>query len=276
MTVPPSLVAFANCLADESATIIKQHSLRQLNVQVKADKSLVTSLDLEIETHLRKMIQTHYPDHGVLGEEFAPENLQADWIWVLDPIDGTVAYMAGMSVYSTLIALCYKARPVVGVMHFCATNERWVGVTGQTTTLNGLPCSTRKLSAINDAKTNVDVLHDAIQSSSSPDFFSAGYEQSVLQKFRESTAWRVYGGAAMSYGRLTSGKIDVALDAGLKIHDYAPFVPIIEGAGGVITDWQGQSLTLSSGPRILAAGDATRHAAALHLIASLNHLQSTP
>ena len=175
---------------------------------------------------------------------------------MLDPIDGTAAFVAGMTVYSTLIALAHRQRPVLGIMHFPATGERWLGVAGEPTRLNGEPCHTRA----------GETLADAIQSTSSPDFFTAGPEVRVLQALREQTAWRIYGGAAMSYGRLASGRTDIALDAGLKIHDYAPFVPVIEGAGGVISDWQGEPLTLSSGPRVLAAGDPRRHAAALVLV----------
>ena len=130
-----------------------------------------------------------------------------------------------------------------------------MGAKGRETTLNGQPCQTRR----------GEGLTDAIMSASNPDFFGTE-EKPVLAALSAATAWRVYGGAALSYGRLASGRIDLSLDAGLKVHDYAAFVPILEGAGGIITDWQGRKLTLDSGPHVLAAGDVRRHAAALDLI----------
>ena len=141
-------------------------------------------------------------------------------------------------------------------MHFPAIKKRWVGATGQLTRCNGETCRTREGAT----------LSDAIQSASSPDFFAEPAEKRALAALTAQTAWRIYGGAALSYGRLAMGCIDVAIDAGLKLYDYAPFVPIIEGAGGKITDWLGQPLTLRSDSRVLAAGDARRHAAALALI----------
>jgi inositol-phosphate phosphatase / L-galactose 1-phosphate phosphatase / histidinol-phosphatase len=255
MTLAP-YIAFAETLADEAAAMIASHSKKPLGTTVKADKTFVTELDLAIETQLRARILAGFPDHGVFGEEFDPVRMDAEWVWTLDPIDGTMALVAGMAVYSTLIALCHRGVPVVGVMHFPATNHRWVGAAGLVTTCNGEACHTRK----------GETLADAIQSASSPDFFKQPAEQRALAALTAQTAWRVYGGAAMSYGRLAMGRIDVAIDAGLKVYDYAPFVPIVEGAGGKITDWQGKPLTLHSGSQVLAAGDARRHAAALALI----------
>ena len=248
-----AFVRFAERLADAAAAMIEAGGAS--GTSMKPDRSFVTEMDLAIEARLREMIADEYPDHGILGEEFAATRLTAEYVWILDPIDGTAAFVAGMPVYGTLIALARNGLPVVGVIHFPATRERWVGAKGRETTLNGQPCQTRRGAA----------LGDAIMSASNPDFFGAE-EKPVLAALSAVTAWRVYGGAALSYGRLASGRIDLSLDAGLKIHDYAAFVPILEGAGGIITDWQGKPLTLDSGPHVLAAGDARRHAAALDLI----------
>ena len=254
----PALDAFANfaeSLADEAAGMVEHQLAAPAQAMVKPDRTFVTELDLAIEKRLRAVIEATYPTHGILGEEFAAARPDADWIWVLDPIDGTAAFLAGMPVYGTLIALAYRGAPVVGVIHFPGTRERWVGARGQVTTRNGEACATRTGAT----------LSDAIQSSSSPDFFDIR-EKRVLDAVNGRTAWRIYGGAALSYGRLASGRIDIAVDTGLKIHDYAAFVPIVEGAGGVVSDWQGKPIHLDSGPRILAAGDARRHAAALAVI----------
>jgi histidinol phosphatase-like enzyme (inositol monophosphatase family) len=252
------LTRFAEQLADEATAMVERRLDGPLDAALKPDRTFVTALDLAIEKHLRAAIAAVYPAHGVLGEEFAASQADAEWVWVLDPIDGTAALMAGMPVYGTLIALAHRGVPVVGVMHFPGVRERVVGARARATTRNGASCRTRAGQG----------LAEAIQSSSSPDFF-AGDERRVLDAFAACTAWRVYGGSALSYANLASGRIDVALDAGLKVHDYAPFVPIVEGAGGVITDWEGAPLTLRSGSRVLAAGDARRHAAALALIRSV-------
>jgi inositol-phosphate phosphatase / L-galactose 1-phosphate phosphatase / histidinol-phosphatase len=258
-------IEFAQQLADEAAAMIAAQQGRALETSTKTDKTFVTQLDLAIELKLRGMIRTVYPDHGILGEEFEPHAIDAPYVWSLDPIDGTMALVTGMPVYSTLIALLHHGQPVVGVMHFPATQERWVGAMGQPTLRNGQVCHTRV------STSEQDLLSTAVHSASSPDFFKHPDERRALAALTEQTAWRIYGGAAMSYGRLASGTIDVSIDAGLKLYDYAAFVPIVQGAGGVITDWAGQPLTLHSGSQVLAAGDPRRHAAALRIIqAQLN------
>lgn len=256
MTDLSRLTAFASALADEAASMLAAQAVSSLGATKKADKTFVTALDLSIESHLRQRIAAAYPDHGIWGEEFDAVRPDAQWVWTLDPIDGTMALVAGMPVYSTLIALCRDGVPLIGVMNFPATGERWIGQAGADTTLNGIPCRTRK-----------DVsLADAIVSVSSPDFFPTPVDQRMLERMVASSAWRVYGGAAMSHGRLASGRIDLALDCGLKIYDYAPFVPILEGAGGVVTDWRGDRIHLHSGARIVAAGSKALHAQALELL----------
>jgi inositol-phosphate phosphatase/L-galactose 1-phosphate phosphatase/histidinol-phosphatase len=250
-------IDFANRLADTAAEMVDAVASTALETSAKPDKTFVTALDLDIEERLRARIAAAYPGHGIVGEEFDAEHADAEWVWTLDPIDGTMALVAGIPVYSTLIALAHRGVPVIGVMHFPAIRTRWVGARGRPTLCNGELCQTRAGAG----------LHDAIQSASSPDFFAAPGDRQVLDALTARTAWRIYGAAALSYGRLAMGRTDIAIDAGLKVHDYAPFVPIVEGAGGTITDWSGRPLTLDSGPRVLAAGDARRHAAALAVIA---------
>jgi histidinol phosphatase-like enzyme (inositol monophosphatase family) len=224
-------------------------------VQVKADRSFVTALDAQIETRLREMIGARYPSHGILGEEGGAAALDAEAVWIIDPIDGTAPFIAGVPVFGTLIALAAAQRPVLGVMHLPVTRQRWVGAAGQPTTLNGDPVRTRTCPS----------LAQAILSASNPDFFGPA-ERPALDALRERTAWRIYGGCCMSYGLLAAGRTDLAIDTGLAIYDYAPFAPMLAGAGGVITDWAGRAVTLGSGAQVLAAGDATRHREALGLI----------
>ncbi len=247
---------FAHALADAAHTLFTSTASLQPEVRVKADHSFVTSLDEEIEARLREMIGARYPGHGILGEEGGAWGLDADAVWILDPIDGTAPFIAGLPVFGTLIALAWQGVPVLGVMHLPVTNQRYVGVTGRASTLNGRAIRTRACAD----------LSAAILTTSNPDFLGPN-ERPVLEALRKPTAWRVYGGCCMSYGLLAAGRADLAIDAGLKLYDYAAFRPLIEGAGGVITDWQGRPITLASGSQVLAAGDAARHSEALALIA---------
>jgi fructose-1,6-bisphosphatase/inositol monophosphatase family enzyme len=149
--------------------------------------------------------------------------------------------------------------PVLGVIDMHVTGQRWVGAAGHPTRLvhqgRSTDCHTRKSQS----------LDRAILSASNPDFFSTD-ERPALDALREATAWRVWGASCMAYGLVASGRIDLSLDTALAVHDWAPFAPIIEGAGGKVTDWQGRPLRLDSGPQVLAAGDPLLHDRALGLI----------
>ncbi|MFN3293414.1 MAG: inositol monophosphatase family protein [Gemmobacter sp.] len=222
---------------------------------LKPDRSFVTALDRDIEAALAARIADRFPDHGILGEEGATVNPGAEWLWVLDPVDGTGAWVAGVPVHGTLIALLREGRPVLGVIDMHRTRDRSIGVQGQPTTHNGVPCRTRAGTA----------MAQAILSVSSPDFFGPR-DMPALDALRAATGWRVWGASCLAYGRLASGGTDLALDAGLDLWDWAPFAPIIAGAGGRVTDWEGRPLRLGSGRRVLAAGDAVLHDAARRII----------
>jgi len=248
---------FAHTLADAAHTLLAPAASQRPEARPRADQSPVTSLDTQIESRLREMIGRRYPSHGILGEEGGAQSLDAEAVWVLDPIDGTAPFIAGLPVFGTLIALAWRGVPVLGVMHLPVTNQRYVGVAGRASTLNGTVIRTRACAD----------LGAAILTTSNPDFLGAS-ERPALDALRQPTAWRLYGGCCMSYGLLAAGRADLAIDAGLEIYDYAAFRPLIEGAGGVITDWQGRAITLASGSQVLAAGDAARHAEALALVAA--------
>lgn len=248
-------VAFAEGLADESRRMFA--ATERPAVSVKPDRSFVTALDQAIEHRLRAMIVDRYPRHGIIGEEGDDEAPPQSLTWVLDPIDGTAPFIAGVPVYGTLIALLADGVPILGLIDLPVTGERWVGAAGRATRHNASPISTRRC----------DSLSAAILTASNPDFF-ADDDRPALDALRAATAWRIYGGCCMAYGLLASGRTDVAIDTRLKLWDYAPYPPIIEGAGGIVTDWEGRPLRLDSGPRVLAAGDPARHAEALGLARS--------
>ncbi|MGE8685526.1 MAG: inositol monophosphatase family protein [Achromobacter sp.] len=250
------LAAFAERLADEARVLFAPSIGLAPRVEVKADRSLVTALDKAIEARLRNIIEQAYPTHGIYGEEGGHARLEAEFVWVLDPIDGTAPFIAGVPVFGTLIALMHRGVPVLGVMDLPVTRDRWVGATGRSTTFKGQSCAVRACAN----------LGDAMLSTSNPDLYGP-QERPAFEALRSRTRWRIYGGCCMSYGLLASGRTDLAIDAGLKLWDYAPFVPIIEGAGGVITDWNGHPLRLdNASSRVLAAGDPARHAEALALV----------
>ena len=249
-------IDFMITLADMSRKVMAKRLAQPPDIEIKPDSSYVTDTDKAIERALRAMIKKAYPAHGILGEEYGQENAGAEHVWALDPIDGTAAFVAGLPVFGTLIALLHRGVPVIGVIDHLVTKDRWIGAAGKPTTRNGSTVRTRKCPG----------LARAMLSASNPDFFQAG-EKPRFERLRAATQWRIYGGSCYSYGLLASGRTDIAIDTGLTIHDYAPYVPILEGAGGIITDWSGAPVTVRTGRQILAAGDPARHAEALCLIA---------
>jgi fructose-1,6-bisphosphatase/inositol monophosphatase family enzyme len=167
-------------------------------------------------------------------------------------------FLAGIPVYGTLIALLRDRAPVLGVIEMPATAERWIGCQGRPTTRNGEPVRARPCAA----------LADALVSTSNPDFYGAA-DVSALERLKAATRWTVYGGSCMAYAQIASGRIDVGIDVAFDPFDYLALVPVIEGAGGVISDWAGAPLTLDSGDRLIAAGDARTRDQALQLLANL-------
>jgi inositol-phosphate phosphatase/L-galactose 1-phosphate phosphatase/histidinol-phosphatase len=252
-------VQFAMRLADVARAMLRGADIAGLDVTAKPDRSLVTQLDLDIEAALRARIADQYPQHGIIGEEAGHQDAAAEWVWVLDPIDGTAPFIAGIPVYGTLIALCVGGVPHMGIIDVPSVNARWLGVAGRQTLRNGQAVKTRACPH----------LSGAMMTNSNQDYLSNA-ERPVLDALRHATATRVYGGACLNYGRLAEGRTDLALDAGQQVYDFAPFRPIIEGAGGIITDWGGAPLTLASNGRLLAAGDRGVHAQAIDIIESMN------
>lgn len=253
--IAQELKTFALELAGEARAVLAELGQGGLDVEVKPDRTLVTRLDKTIEERLRARIERRFPEHAVIGEEHGTKATGSDFSWVIDPIDGTSAFIAGVPVYGTLIALARENIPVLGIIDIPELNRRWFGAAGEQTTQNGIPCRVRSCGS----------LASAMMSNGNPDFYSAS-ERPALDRLRAATNCRIYGAASLAYGLLASGRTDLTLDTGQKIYDFAPFRPVIEGAGGVITDWQGRALTLQSSGQLLAAGDERQHAAALDII----------
>ncbi len=249
------LAAFAERLADASRQILGSATAAPPVVEIKADASPVTEIDRAIEARLRAMIGERFPAHGLLGEEYGSERLDAEFVWVLDPIDGTAPFIAGIPVYGTLIGLAHRGKPVLGIIDHPATDDRWVGIAGQATTRNGEAVRTRRCGDLGAAFTT----------NSNPDFLTAD-ERARFERVRSRVRYTQYGGSCYAYGLLASGRTDLALDGGLDIFDILAVVPVIEGAGGVVTDWAGEPIELGWQGRVLAAGDPALHREVLALL----------
>ena len=250
------LIRFAERLADASREILLSASAQRPRAEVKDDSSPVTTVDRAVEDRLRDMIAREYPDHGIVGEERGAAAPERDTVWVLDPIDGTLAFLAGIPVFGTLIALLRDGVPAIGVIDLPVTGARWVGCEGRPTTHNGEAVRARPCAE----------LSTALLSTSNPDFYGDA-EFEAFERLKSAARWTVYGGSCLAYAQIASGRIDLGIDTGLDPVDYCALVPVIRGAGGAITDWQGAALSLHSGSRVLAAGDPRAHARALEILA---------
>jgi len=250
-----AFVDFAHTLADTSGAMLRAAATRLPKIETKPDASFVTDTDKAIELKLREMIAGAFPEHGILGEEFDPVNPGADLAWVLDPIDGTAPFIAGIPVYGTLIGLAWCGKPFVGVMDHPATSDRWAGVAGLFAEHNGQRVTTRKCTGL--AQTFVTC--------SSPDFMTEA-ELACFDRLRKQAAYVQYGGSCFAYGQLASGRTDIAVDSGLEPFDVFASAAVIQGAGGQMTDWQGGEITLDWAGQVITAGDGDCLQAALGVL----------
>ena len=250
---------FATRLADAAGAVIRKYYRAPLAVESKSDASPVTVADREAEHVLRAAIRATYPDHGIDGEEFPGERLDAEFVWHLDPIDGTKSFVVGRPLFGTLIALTRAGRPVLGVIDQCILGERWLGGAGRSSTWNGQPIRVRACAT----------LRDAVLGLTSPQMFSAA-ERAAVARLEGAVKFPVYGGDCYGYGLLAMGFIDLIVEADLDVHDFMALVPVIEGADGIVTDWRGAPLTRASAGGIVAAGDPRVHESALKLLALTN------
>jgi inositol-phosphate phosphatase/L-galactose 1-phosphate phosphatase/histidinol-phosphatase len=237
-------VAFAGKLADAAAVIVRRYFRAGVEVIGKDDASPVTIADRTAEARMRRMIAAQFPTHGIQGEEYGADRADAEYVWVLDPIDGTKSFISGVPMFGTLIALVHRGRPVVGIIDQPISRERWIGAVGRPTRFQGKTASTRACKR----------LGDAIFFTTSPTMFSGRAEKS-FEQLRTSVRLTRFSTDCYAYGLLASGHVDIVIEAGLKPHDYLAQVPIIEGAGGRLTDWEGRRLGLDTGSRICAVGD---------------------
>jgi inositol-phosphate phosphatase/L-galactose 1-phosphate phosphatase/histidinol-phosphatase len=253
---PPEFINLAHRMADAGSEIARRYFRAGVSVDIKDDASPVTIADREIEAVLRDLIEAAYPTHGILGEEQDSIRLDSEHIWVLDPIDGTRSFIAGVPLFGILICLLAEGRPVLGVLDQPILRERWVGAGGHGTTLNGAPVQVRACAGLNQA----------MMFTTSPDMFR---DETDVQygRLRESVQLVRHGADCYAAGLLASGHADLMVEGSMQPYDYLPLVPVIENAGGIATDWSGSPLSLESDGFMVAAGDAAVHAAALARLA---------
>jgi len=233
-------------LADAAGAAIRPWFRSGFTLEAKADASPVTEADRAAEAAMRAIIVAERPDDGIVGEEFGVERGDAARVWVLDPIDGTRSFVAGRPIFGTLIALLLDGAPSLGVIDQPINGERWLGAVGRPTTLNGKPVATRRCGA----------LAQAHLATTGPRHFSA-QEAECFWRVVDRARDTLWGGDCYNYALLASGHLDLVVEAGLKLYDFAALVPVVEGAGGAMRDWQGQPLTRDSDGRVIAAGDAS-------------------
>ncbi|CAJ1973052.1 unnamed protein product [Sphenostylis stenocarpa] len=264
-TTPLQLNSFAevgNKVADAAGEVIRKY-FRKKNFDVvhKHDLSPVTIADQSAEEAMVSIILDNFPSHAIYGEEkgWRCKENTADYVWVLDPIDGTKSFITGKPVFGTLIALLQNGTPILGIVDQPVLKERWIGITGKRTTLNGEEISTR---------TCAD-LSQAYLYTTSPHLFSGDAEEAFI-RVRSKVKIPLYGCDCYAYALLSSGFVDLVVESGLKPYDFLALVPVIEGAGGVITDWKGDQLFWEASPlsiatsfNVVAAGDKQIHQQAL-------------
>jgi len=255
--IDPFIIA-AEAAADVAGAVIRPFFRANLGADLKSDASPVTIADRTAELAMRGVLSQRFPEHTVAGEEFPAHNPGQRYRWVLDPIDGTRAFITGRPQFGTLVALMDGDTPIVGIIDQPITGERWIGAAGRPTVFRGAygragcrPCA---------------MLGEAEISATSPQVFEADTPRwrNLTSKARRLS----FGGDCYAYGLLALGQIDIIAEATMKLWDWAALVPVIEGAGGSVTDWEGLPLREDGDGRILALGDKALLAPAISALAA--------
>ncbi|TSB01924.1 inositol monophosphatase family protein [Sphingorhabdus contaminans] len=242
-------ILLANRLADAAGEAIRPFFRSGFAHEAKEDASPVTEADRAAEAAIRRILDAECPRDGIIGEEYGEKPGTSGRTWVLDPIDGTVSFMAGRPIFGSLIALMEENWPVLGVIDQCINRERWVGAAGYPTTLNGNAVQTRGCRS----------LSDATLATSGPQYFTQ-HDGDHFMALAAKTAHKrmLFGGDCYNYALLASGHIDIVVEAGLKLHDFAALVPVIIGSGGMMSDWSGEPLHADVSGHVIAVGDPAR------------------
>lgn len=247
--------AFGTELA-ETVIAVAAGTRPSFEVEIKKDGTPVTNVDIAVEHAVRARIESRFPDHGVLGEELPTRNPDAEWMWVIDPIDGTLQFVAGLPNYGSLIALCRHGVPKLGIICQPDTSDIYLGISGVGSWYNDVPAVAAQQATLSSSILCISDL-DAFDDATRPG----------MERLRCASLWNVFDGGCLSFGVLATGRIGVSVyGPNLDNFDICALVPVVEGAGGVISDWQGESLTIESKGEIVASANRRLHDEVLALL----------
>jgi inositol-phosphate phosphatase / L-galactose 1-phosphate phosphatase / histidinol-phosphatase len=247
---PQDLLKAVVEISETAAAIPMRYFRAGVAVEDKADESPVTIADRETEEHIRNAIFARFPDHGILGEEFGESGSRDGYVWVVDPIDGTRSFICGVPVFGMLLGVMRDGVMQAGVIRMPALGECYAGSSGGRATLNGAPIACRKLQDIGEARLFINEANLMVER-----------EPVRLKKLLQIGRVRRFFNDCYPFALLAAGQIDAVVDFDLKPYDFLPFVAVIEAAGGIVTDWAGKPLGLSSDGSIVAAATPEIHKA---------------
>ena len=245
----------ANQIADKAKEISMAYFRNDFSVSIKDDFTPVTLIDQKIESFARKLIRSKFPDCGIIGEEEANFQVGSDDIWVIDPIDGTKAFVSGIPVFTTMIGVLRNGIPVLSVVDNPVMDERWIGIENEPSRLNGINLST---------SSETDLTKSSLHATS-PQMFSKD-EYLRWMELAKNVAFHHYGSESYSYCLLAGGYLELVVEADLKICDFLPVIKLIQGSGGVITDWEGKSLSVESDGHVIASSSRILHDQAVRFL----------
>lgn len=249
-------IAAAEAAVEASGAVLRQAFRRELKSDMKPDNTIVTEADAAAERAMRAVLAERTPDWRITGEELGGEGpADAQYEWVLDPIDGTIAFACGKAQFSTLCALLEDGVPILGVIDQPVSGERWIGARGRPSTLNGAPCRTSSVEALSDARLGATDIA----------YFSED-EAARFERLRDGARITSMGGDGYAYGLLAAGHLDLIFESGLSRHDVAALVPVLLGAGAAVADadgapYDGRALRGAKFSILAAATGALLHAA---------------
>jgi len=242
------LLQAAQDIAAQSAVLTMKYFRSAVTVQNKPDASPVTVADRATEAAIREAIMERYPEHGIMGEEYSAVGTDREYVWVIDPIDGTKSFISGVPLFGTLIGVLHRGRPMVGVIHMPGLNETFVGSPEPGSRMNGVPIRCRTGVGPDEAFLCLNELHKLVRQ--------------VPEKAARLLAAARYPRPTMDcypYAQLAAGWVDGVVDYDLDPYDYLPLVGVVEGAGGIITDWRGAPLRPDSDGTVAAAASPEIH-----------------
>lgn len=248
-----ALADFASTLVKKGGECALQWFRKPFDIDVKGDSSPVTQADRTAESLVRKLINDQYPEHGILGEEFGNEDLDGDFVWSIDPIDGTRSFITGSPIWGTQVSLLRKGKALTGAVAIPALDELWSASVGEGSWYtdryrNRSQCSSSTCKTLGDARFYTTSL-----------LYFEPIEKEMAQVLLKTVGTPLFGGDCYSYCLLASGFVDLVVESQLKPFDYLPLITIISEAGGVITDWQGEPLTMHSNGKVVAAATPQLH-----------------